>query len=138
MSNRKTKRVQLRHLVQARSGDKGNSVNIAVFAPNEGIYDALLRELTAERVKLHFTGMVEGEVIRYELPGLLAMNFVCRAALGGGGSATLRMDNLGKCYGANLMRLEIEIDDGADDGADVGEGDEGEAGGTDVIRGGSS
>lgn len=103
--------VQLRHIVQARSGDKGNTINIAVFAPSEAVYDILLRELSAERVKEHFAGLVEGEVTRYVLPGLLAMNFVCRGALGGGGSATLRMDNLGKCYASNLMRLEIEIDD---------------------------
>ncbi|SEP00355.1 hypothetical protein [Paenibacillus sp. OV219] len=104
-------RMQLRHLVQARSGDKGNTINIAVFAPNAEVYAVLLREVTAERVKGHFQSMVNGEVKRYELRGLHAMNFVCREALGGGGSATLRMDNLGKCYAANLMRLEIEIDD---------------------------
>ncbi|AZN39595.1 AtuA-related protein [Paenibacillus albus] len=104
-------RKQLRHLVQARSGDKGNTVNIAVFAPSAEVYAVLLREVTAERVKGHFQSMVNGEVKRYVLPGLHAMNFVCKEALGGGGSATLRMDNLGKCYAANLMRLEIEIDD---------------------------
>ncbi|WP_028612324.1 AtuA-related protein [Paenibacillus harenae] len=101
--------VQLRSLVQARSGDKGNTVNIAVFARNEALYELLLRELTAERVKEHFGGMVIGEVTRYPVPKLLAMNFVCRGALGGGGSASMRMDNLGKCYAANLMRLEIEV-----------------------------
>ncbi|WP_308637893.1 AtuA-related protein [Paenibacillus silvisoli] len=109
------KLVQLRSLAQARSGDKGNTVNIAVFAHNDAIYEVLVRELTAERVKRHFTGMVEGDVIRYDVPGLLAMNFVCRAALGGGGSATLRMDNLGKCYASNLMRLEVELDDVGND-----------------------
>ncbi|MCA0757914.1 hypothetical protein KP806_22900 [Paenibacillus sp. N4] len=104
--------VQLRHLVQARSGDKGNTVNIAVFAPNAAIYEALVREVTAERVKEHFAGWVSGEVTRHKVPKLLAMNFVCRGALGGGGSATMRMDNLGKCYAANFMRMEIEIGDG--------------------------
>ncbi|SFJ70126.1 hypothetical protein SAMN02799624_05568 [Paenibacillus sp. UNC496MF] len=103
-------RVQLRHLAQARSGDKGNSVNIALFAPNDDVFDALAAQVTAERVKAHFDGLVRGEVVRYVLPNLRAMNFVCREALDGGGSATLRLDNLGKCYASNLMRLEIEYD----------------------------
>jgi hypothetical protein len=103
-------KVQLRHLVQARSGDKGNSVNIAVFAPNERLYEVLLNEVTADKVKEHFNGLVHGEVTRYTLPNLKAMNFVCKQALGGGGSATMRMDNLGKCFASNLMRMEIEDD----------------------------
>jgi len=104
-------RRQLRHLVQARSGDKGNTINIAVIAPNDAIYHVLVRELTADRVKAHFAGMLFGEVSRYLVPNLQAMNFVCKEALAGGGSASLRMDNLGKCYASNLMRLEIEIED---------------------------
>lgn len=104
-------KVQLRHLVQARSGDKGNTVNIAVFAPDERIYEVLLKEVTAAKVKEHFSGLVNGEITRYTLPNLNAMNFVCKQALGGGGSATMRMDNLGKCFASNLMRMEIEIED---------------------------
>ncbi|SFT18792.1 hypothetical protein [Paenibacillus sp. BC26] len=107
-------RKQLRHLVQARSGDKGNTINIAVFAQDAAVFELVKRELTTDRVKAHFTGLIEGEVVRYVVPNLLAMNYVCRAALGGGGSATLRMDNLGKCYAANLLRLEIEMDDDDD------------------------
>ncbi|MFC4810504.1 hypothetical protein [Paenibacillus sp. GCM10023250] len=101
--------IQLRYLAQARSGDKGNSVNIALFAPNDEVFEALAEQVTAERVKAHFAGLVRGEVVRYVLPSLRAMNFVCREALDGGGSATLRMDNLGKCYASNLMRLAIEF-----------------------------
>lgn len=104
-------RIQLRYVAQARSGDKGNTINIALFAPNAAIYGVLMREVTAERVKKHFAGLVDGEVTRYLLPNLQAMNFVCKEALGGGGSASMRMDNLGKCYASNLMRLEIEIED---------------------------
>jgi hypothetical protein len=101
--------VQLRHLALARSGDKGNTINIALFAQHDDVYEALVAQVTAERVKAHFADMIQGEVIRYLLPNLRAMNLVCREALGGGGSATLRMDNLGKCYASNLMRLEIEF-----------------------------
>ncbi|MFC5648655.1 hypothetical protein ACFPYJ_05850 [Paenibacillus solisilvae] len=104
-------RVQLRHVAQARSGDKGNTINIAVFAASEAIFEVLVREVSAERVKAHFAGLVHGEVTRYVVPNLKAMNFVCKEALNGGGSATMRMDNLGKCYASNLMRLEIEIGD---------------------------
>jgi hypothetical protein len=103
--------VKLKELAQARSGDKGNTVNVGVFAPNQAIYQVFLKELTALKVKEHFTGLVDGEVTRYELPNILALNFVCKDALDGGGSSTLRLDNLGKCFGANILRLEIEVDD---------------------------
>ena len=103
--------VKLRDISQTRSGDKGNMVNIGVFAPNSAIYQIFLEKLTTERVKEHFIGLVEGEVARYELPNILALNFVCKEALEGGGSASLRLDNLGKCFGANMMRLELEVDD---------------------------
>ncbi|MCH6264361.1 hypothetical protein [Neobacillus citreus] len=103
--------VKLRDIAQTRSGDKGNMVNIGVFAPNPAIYQIFLEKLTTERVKEHFIGLVEGEVARYELPNILALNFVCKEALEGGGSASLRLDNLGKCFGANMMRLKLEVDD---------------------------
>jgi len=107
-------RMQLRHVAQARSGDKGNTVNIALFASDEAMYKTLVREVTVERVKAHFAGLVYGDVTRYLLPNINAINYVCKEALNGGGSASLRMDNLGKCYASNLLRLEIEIEDAAD------------------------
>lgn len=103
--------VQLKEIAQSRSGDKGNTVNIGVFAPNQAIYEVFLAQLTAERVKEHFAGLVQGKVIRYELPNILALNFVCKEALDGGGSSSLRLDNLGKCFGANMLRLQIEVED---------------------------
>ncbi|WP_075980734.1 AtuA-related protein [Bacillus massilinigeriensis] len=103
--------VKLKEIAHTRSGDKGNSVNVGVFAVNQEIYQILLSKLTAERVKEHLTGLVQGEVIRYELPHIQALNFVCRDALEGGGSATLRLDNLGKCFGSHFLRLEIEIEE---------------------------
>ncbi len=104
-------RVQLRHISQVRSGDKGNTVNIALFAPNEALYRVFLREVTPERVKEHFRGLIEGDVIRYEVPNILALNFVCKEALNGGGSASIRVDNLGKCFSSNLQRMVIEVED---------------------------
>ncbi len=104
-------RVQLRRIAQSRSGDKGNTVNIALFAPTDALYEIFLHQVTAGRVKEHFIGLVQGEVTRYLLPNVLGLNFVCKEALGGGGSATMRMDNLGKCFGSNLLRMEIEVPD---------------------------
>lgn len=101
-------KVKLAEIAQARSGDKGNTVDISLFASTEEWYGLFLEQVTATRVKEHFTGLIEGEVIRYELPNILALKFVCRNALNGGGSASIRMDNLGKCFGSNLLRLEIE------------------------------
>lgn len=104
--------VRLVEFAQARSGDKGDTVNIGLFAPTAALYEALVRQVTPERVKEHFRGLVEGRVRRYELPNIRALNLVCEEALGGGGSASLRMDNLGKCFGPNLLRMEVEVEEG--------------------------
>lgn len=104
-------RVQLKNLAQARSGDKGNSSDISLFAPNQELYEIFKREVTAERVKGFFAGLVEGKVYRYEVPNVLALKFLCTEALGGGAPSSLRLDNLGKCFGSNLLRMEVEIDE---------------------------
>ncbi|OEH91829.1 AtuA-related protein [Bacillus solimangrovi] len=101
--------VQLKDVALARSGDKGNTVNIGLIAKDERWYQLFKEQVTSEKVKNHFKGLVEGEVTRYELPNVHAFNFVCTNALGGGGSNSLRLDNLGKCFGANLLRLEIKV-----------------------------
>ncbi|MED4907615.1 hypothetical protein P9761_05120 [Brevibacillus centrosporus] len=103
--------VQLREVAFARSGDKGNTVNIGLFAARPEWYEVFVREVTPERVKEHFRGLVEGEVECYLMPNIHAMNFVLRGALAGGGSTSIRMDNLGKCFGSNLLRMEIEADE---------------------------
>lgn len=103
--------VPLRKLAQARSGDKGNKVDLGLFVKDEEIYKLLVEQVTSEQVKQHFTGLVEGDVVRYELPNILALKFVCEEALNGGGSSSIRVDNLGKCFGAALLRLEIDIPD---------------------------
>ncbi len=102
-------RIQLRWIAQARSGDKGNIANIALFAPTEEMYEVFRREVTAKRVKSHFRSFVRGRVDRYEAPNVRALNFVAHAALGGGAAASLRSDPLGKSYGSNLLRMEIEV-----------------------------
>jgi len=101
-------KIQLRHIAHARSGDKGDIANIGLIALKPEHYPALVREVTAERVKKHFAGICEGDVERYELPNLHALNFVLHRALDGGGLVSLRTDNQGKTYSSALLRMEIE------------------------------
>lgn len=99
--------VLLKDLALARSGDKGNTVNIALLAPDAKHYEWFKEQVTEEKVKAHFKGLVKGEVIRYEVPNIYALNFILKDALGGGGSASMRVDNLGKCFSSNLLRMTI-------------------------------
>lgn len=104
-------RLALRDLAYARSGDKGDIVNIGVMAKNADAYAVLKRHLTPERVKRHFTGIVKGDVVRYDLDNLESLEFVMRNALGGGATRTLMMDQTGKAYGANLLRLVFDTEE---------------------------
>ena len=102
-------KVQLVKLAHARSGDKGDKANIALFAPDQATYELLVREVTEERVKEHFAGIVTGKVERFEVPNVLALNFVLHGALNGGASRSLRSDALGKSLSSALLRMEIEM-----------------------------
>ena len=104
-------RLRLHEICGYRSGDKGDVADIALLADDAEVYDVIVREVTAQRVKEHFGSMVTGDVVRYEVPNVLALNFVLRGALGGGGPRSLRSDNLGKALGGALVRLEIEVPD---------------------------
>ena len=104
-------RLRLHELCGYRSGDKGDIANVALFADDADVYDVIVREVTAVRVKAHFGAMVGGDVVRYEASNVLALNFVMGGALGGGGPRTLRADSLGKTLGGALVRLEIEVPD---------------------------
>ncbi|MBX5496243.1 MAG: hypothetical protein IRZ15_13010 [Bryobacteraceae bacterium] len=104
-------KIRLGEIAHARSGDKGDTANIGVIAYKRFHYPTLVREVTAERVKQFFGDLVKGEVVRYELPNLGALNFLLYEALGGGGTLSLRLDAQGKTLGAALLRMEIEIDE---------------------------
>jgi len=106
-----TARLQLRELGGYRAGDKRDTADVAMFSADEETYDLIVREVTAERVKRHFGAMVQGAVERYEARNVLALNFVLRDALGGGGPRSLRSDSLGKTLGGALVRLEIDVPD---------------------------
>jgi hypothetical protein len=102
-------KVQLTRLAHARSGDKGDTANVGLIALQEKFYQVLVREVTAERVKKHFKGICKGDVQRFELPNLGALNFLLHQSLGGGGTVSLMTDAQGKTFSTALLRMEIEI-----------------------------
>ena len=102
-------RIRLIDIAHARSGDKGDTVNIGLIAREPRFYPFLVREVTADRVKAHFGALCRGRVERYELPNLEALNFLLHQALGGGGSLSLRTDAQGKTFSTALLRMEIDV-----------------------------
>ena len=104
-------KIQLVRVAHARGGDKGNKADLSLFAYDARTYAVLKREVSAQRVAAHFTGIARGSVLRYELDGLLALKFVLDEALDGGAARSLRSDNLGKSLAAGLLRMEIEVDE---------------------------
>ncbi|HET6373208.1 MAG TPA: hypothetical protein VFG76_07865 [Candidatus Polarisedimenticolia bacterium] len=105
------RRMRLYRLAHARSGDKGDGSNVGLIAYDDAGYEILKREVTAERVKTHFGEIVSGQVDRYEVPNLKALNFILHDSLGGGGSASLRTDAQGKTHGMGLLLMEVEVPD---------------------------
>jgi hypothetical protein len=99
--------MRLRELAHARTGDKGDTSQISVIAYDEGDYAYLAEYVTAERVGAHFSAVVRGDVVRYELPGLGALNFVMDRALAGGVTRSLALDAHGKCLSSLLLELEV-------------------------------
>lgn len=101
----------LQHAAHCRSGDKGNTSNISVIAYAPELYPYLKEQLTADKFKAHYAGVVTGKVTRYDVDNLQALNFVAEGALGGGVSRSLCLDNYGKALSARALSLEIEIPD---------------------------
>lgn len=99
--------MQLHEIAHARAGDKGDVSNISLIAYRPEDYPWLEQHVTAERVRAHFAGVVHGEVTRYLLPQLGAMNFVMQQALGGGVTRSLALDAHGKCLGSALLTMEL-------------------------------
>lgn len=102
-------KIQLIKLAHARSGDKGDTANIGLIALRPEFYQLIVREVTAARVKEHFRGVCKGEVERFELPNLGALNFLLHESLGGGGTLSLMTDAQGKTFSTALLRMPIEI-----------------------------
>ena len=104
-------KIQLTKLAHARSGDKGDTANVGLIALREEFYPILAREVTAERVKQHFSGICHGQVERFELPNLGALNFLLHQSLGGGGTLSLMTDAQGKTFSTALLRMTVDISD---------------------------
>lgn len=105
------RRIPLYAMAHARSGDKGDGSNVGVLAYDSRGYEILREQLTPERVKAHFDGIVLGEVERFELPNLLGLNFLLHDSLGGSGSASLKTDAQGKTHAMGMLRLMVEVPD---------------------------
>jgi hypothetical protein len=105
------KEVPLARIAHGRSGDKGDNCNCGIIARKPEYYPIIAEQVTADRVKQHFGDFCRGEVRRYDLPKIHAFNFVLTQALGGGGTASLRIDTQGKTYAAALMRLKVRVPD---------------------------
>jgi hypothetical protein len=103
-------KIPLSRIAHGRSGDKGDTANIGIIAFDTRHFPILLREVTAARVKAYFGALVTGNVERFELENLGALNFLLHGALGGGGTLSMRIDAQGKTLSAGLLRMEIEVD----------------------------
>jgi hypothetical protein len=104
-------KVRLVDIAHARSGDKGDTANVGVIAARPEWYEVLHRYVTRERVRTHFREVISGDVERYELPNLRALNFLLHGALDGGGTLSLKTDAQGKVYSTALLRMAIDVPD---------------------------
>ena len=107
-------KTQLFRIAHGRSGDKGDTVNVGVIALRPEFWDAIREQVTVERVKQHFGDLVKGDVQRFELPNLHALNFLLHESLGGGGTLSLMTDAQGKTFSTAMLRMEIELPDHLD------------------------
>ncbi len=99
--------MQVRDVAYARSGDKGDMVNVGVLALDDAAYKRLLEALTPERIKAHFGEWVGGEVEVFPMPNINGFNLLLHNALGGGATKTLRYDVTGKAFSTALLRMEL-------------------------------
>lgn len=102
-------KIKLLEIAHGRSGDKGDAANVGIIAYDQTGYEVIKKQLTVERVKKHFEGICLGDVERFELPNLRALNFLLHNSLGGGGTVSLKHDAQGKTLAAALLRMELEI-----------------------------
>jgi hypothetical protein len=104
-------KVRLLDVAHARSGDKGDTANVGIIALRPEWYELLERHVTRERVADHFRGVIDGDVVRFELPNLRALNFLLHGALDGGGTLSLKTDAQGKVYSTALLRMVLDVPD---------------------------
>jgi hypothetical protein len=102
--------VRLHDIANARSGDKGNRLNIALICRDPAHYPALAQQVTAERVAAAFAGRRPSRVVRYDLPKLAAFNFVLDDVLEGGVNASLGLDGHGKSLSYLLLAMPVQVE----------------------------
>lgn len=101
--------VKLLKIAHGRSGDKGNGSNVGIIARHPDLYPFLEENMTADRVKEHMKNVCKGEVERYEMPNIGALNFILNESLGGGGTVSLKLDAQGKTHASQVLRMDIEV-----------------------------
>jgi hypothetical protein len=99
--------MKLFDIAHSRAGDKGNTLMLSLIPYNEADYETLLSKVTVEKVSDHLKEIVEGEIIRYELPNISSLLFVCYDALSGGVTTSLALDTHGKSLSYALLEMEI-------------------------------
>ena len=115
-------KVKLSRVAHARSGDKGDASNVGLIADSPELFRALGGQVTADRVKAHFSEVCRGRVERFEVPNLNAYNFILHDSLGGGGTESLINDAQGKTHAQGLLEMEVEVDEGLIVRPPVGDG----------------
>ena len=103
-------KIRLIDIAHGRSGDKGDAANIGIIAYDDYGYNIIKTYLTEEKIKKYFEGICFGEVKRWEMPNIRALNFLLNNTLGGGGTVSLKHDAQGKTLAAALLRMEIDIE----------------------------
>jgi len=98
-------------IAHSRSGDKGANSNVGLIFKSEDIYKWAKVYLTSEKIKNHFKSIVKGDVKRYEMDNLLALNYILENSLGGGGTDSLLNDAQGKTHGQGLLIMEVDLPD---------------------------
>jgi len=100
----------LYEVAHARAGDKGDRSSLCVFVYDPAHYDAVAAQLTPQRLKQQFAGLLKGDIVRYDLPGLGGFNFVMDEALEGGVNTSLNLDSHGKSWSSLILGLTVEVD----------------------------
>ena len=104
-------KILLGQIAHARSGDKGSSSNAGLIFYSVEVYEWAKIDITSKIVKEHFRSIVKGDVVRFEMDNLLALNFILGDSLGGGGSESLLNDAQGKTHGQILLMMEVDLPD---------------------------
>ena len=102
-------KVRLDQVAHGRSGDKGDASNVGLIAATPELYKILEQQVTEERVKEHFKGVCRGNVERFRVPNLNALNFILHDSLGGGGTESLQIDAQGKTHAQGLLQMEVDV-----------------------------